>query len=285
MRNENRQTYRRRKIGDALREFREELGLTQCAASRILECSQASVSAYENGHRAIRPRDLKYILDTYGVTDELVRGRLLSLAAQGRQRGWWHNFEERFEPGVVDFASLEADASRILIFEPERVHGLLQTEAYAHAVILGSGSAVRSPRDAETEVNFRLHRQRLHEQTNPPRISVILGEGALRQLIGGPVVMREQHRKLLTMGERPHISLRVIPFSAGAHPGHGAFTILSVGIDAPLDVVAIDCLTRNWYIDEPPEIEYYTEAFEALEGFALSESDSRTLIERVAFEI
>jgi transcriptional regulator with XRE-family HTH domain len=286
MRYEDRQTYRRRKIGDALKRFREDLGLTQGAAGRLLDRSQASLSAYENGHRAIRPRDLKYILDMYEITDELVRKRLLSLAAQGRQNGWWHDFNERLEPGVVDFAALEADASHARIYDPLLVHGLLQSEEYARAIISGSGSELRSPRDVETEVSFRLRRQRLHDQEYPPRIAVVLGEAALRQLTGGPVVMRGQVLKLLTMSELPHISLQVLPFSAGAHPGgEGAFTVLGIGPDALLEVVAIDSLTRSWYVDEPSDVAHYNDAFDQLRKIALNETDSRAFIQRISSDL
>ncbi|MFG2089937.1 MULTISPECIES: helix-turn-helix domain-containing protein [unclassified Spirillospora] len=285
MRYEDRQTYRRRKIGDALKKFREDLGLTQGAAGRLLDRSQASLSAYENGHRAIRPRDLKYILDMYDITDELVRKRLLSLAKQGRQNGWWHDFNERLEPGVVDFAALEADASRARIYEPLLVHGLLQSEEYARAVIAGSGSELRSPRDIETEVSFRLRRQRLHEQ-DPPNISAIIGETALRQMMGGSAVMRQQLTKLLTMADLAHIALQILPFSAGAHPGgEGAFTILGIGPDELFEVVAIDSLTRSWYVDEPSDVDHYNEAFDQLRKIALSETDSRMLIERILSDL
>ncbi|MBO2462511.1 helix-turn-helix domain-containing protein [Actinomadura violacea] len=282
----DRQTYRRQKIGDSLRMFREGLGLTQRAACRLLDRSQASLSAYENGHRAIRPRDLKHILDVYGVTDDLVRSRLLSLAAQGRQDGWWHDFEERLEPGVVDFASLEADASSVRMFQPLLVHGLFQEEDYARAVIADSGSALRSSRDIETEVSFRISRQRLHGQARPPIMSLVLGEPALRQVMGGATVMRRQLRRLMVMGERPHINLQVLPFSAGAHPGgDGAFTILGIGPEALLEVVTVHSLTRSWYVDEPADVDHYKEAFERLCEIALPADDSQRFIERIVSEI
>ncbi|MGH3239569.1 MAG: helix-turn-helix domain-containing protein [Spirillospora sp.] len=285
MKSEDRQTYRRLRIGDALKKFREDRSLTQGAAGRLLDRSQASLSAYENGHRAIRPRDLKHILDMYGITDELVGKRLLSLAAQGRQNGWWHDFHERMEPGVVDFASLESDASHAWIYQPLLVHGLLQSEEYARAVVTASGSELRSPRDIETEVSFRLRRQRLHEQ-EPPSISVVLGETALRQLMGGPVVMRGQLLKLLTMAELPHLALHVLPFSAGAHPGcEGAFTILGIKPDAILEVVAIDSLARSWYVDEPSDVDHYKHTFDQLRKIALSQTDSRMLIERILSDL
>lgn len=285
MRYDDRMTYRRRKIGDTLRRFREERGLTQGAAGRLLERSQASLSAYENGHRAIRPRDLKHILDQYGITDQLVRQRLLSLAGQGRQRGWWHDFEERLEPGVVDFASLEADANHARIFDPNLVHGLFQTVDYARAVITGAGGAFRAPRDLDTEVEFRLKRQRVLERAQPPRVSAVLGEAALRMQMGGPEVMRRQQLKLLALGECPHVELQVLPFTAGAHPGlDGAFTILNVGTDALLEIVTVHSLTRSWYVDEPADVERYSQAFDLIRELALQEPDSRALIERIVSE-
>jgi transcriptional regulator with XRE-family HTH domain len=282
----DRQTYRRRKIGDSLRMFRESLGLTQTAACRLLDRSQASLSAYENGHRAIRPRDLKHILDVYGVTDDLVRSRLLSLAAQGRQDGWWHDFDERYEPGAVDYASLEADASCARLFDPLLVHGLLQTEQYARAVIGSSGVSMRTPQDVEVAVGFRMNRQRIHRQASPPKIAVVLGEASLRQMMGGPAVMRGQMRKLMAVSDFPHIDLRILLFSAGAHPGvDGAFTILGIGPDALVEVVAIDSLTRSWYVDEPSDVDHHNRTFELLQEMSLSQEDSRAMIERVASEV
>ncbi|GAA3977496.1 helix-turn-helix transcriptional regulator [Actinomadura viridis] len=286
MRHDRRNTYRRLKIGDALRQFREERGLTQHAAGRLLERSQASLSAYENGHRAIRPRDLKHILDQYGVTDELIRRRLLALASHGRQKGWWHDFEERLEPGVLDFASLEADASHIRIFGSQLVHGLFQTEEYAHTVISGSGMALRSPPDLETEIGFRMNRQRVHDRADPPVISAVFSEAVFRQEIGGAGVMRRQGLKLLAMAERPNVEIQVLPFSAGMHPGgDGAFTILGLGQDRLLEVVAVDSLTRSWYIDEPSDVDHYGAAFNRLRDLALCERDSRALIERIVSEV
>lgn len=275
-------TYRRRRIGEALRRFRVDLGLTQRAAGRLLEYSQASLSSYENGHRAIRPRDLKHILNEYGVTDERMRAHLLSLAGQGRQNGWWHDFDERMAPGIVDFASLESSASHARIFDPQLVTGLFQTEDYARAVISGVGESSCAARTIDTGVEFRLSRQRIHEKSEPPKIFAVLGEAALHQMIGGREVMRLQRRRLLHLGERPHIHLQILPFEVGGHPGvDGAFTILSMDSTGLLDVVGVDSLTRTWYVDEPADVERYGKVFERLQEMALSESDSRTLIERI----
>lgn len=120
-----RPSFRFRRIGETPRTIRQEIGWTLETAGRVLDRSAASLSAIENGLQAIRPRDLKHILDQYGVTDPARRGPLLALAGQGRQKGWWHTFEERLAPFTLDFASLESDATAIRSFELHLVPGLL----------------------------------------------------------------------------------------------------------------------------------------------------------------
>jgi transcriptional regulator with XRE-family HTH domain len=284
---EERRAYRRRKIGDALREFREARGLTQGEAAQLIDRSASSLSAFENGLQSIRPRDLLYILDEYGVTDEAVRKRLLSLARQGRQYGWWHTFEQRLDPSVLDFASLESDASRLRIFTPTYVHGLFQTEDYARAIITLAGKGLPSSRSVETEIEFRLGRQRdLVRAGRSVRVEVILGEAALHQMSGGAELRTAQLDRLLAESGRPGFDLRVLPFSAGFHAGaEGPFTILDVGPEPDFQVVTVHSLTRSWYIDEVAELHIYGETFDRIREVAMSEPDSRNMIEGLRSEV
>ncbi|MEU8799941.1 helix-turn-helix transcriptional regulator [Spirillospora sp. NPDC048819] len=284
MTSDDRLSYRRRKIGQALRRYREERNLTQDAAARLVERSPASLSAYENGHRAIRPRDLRQILDHYGVTEEKERKRLLDLAAQGRKEGWWRDYMSHEDAFSVDFASLEAESSRSRSFETVAVPGLLQTEAYTRAVFAAYEPVRVQPRD-KNAIAFRMARQRILDRPSM-RAAWIIGEPVLRLMVGGRDVMRSQCWKLVEVTEREHLDLRVVPGTVGAHPGMaGSFTILDVGSDDPMKVVAVDCLTRGWLIDEPPSIEYYERVYAELQALALSKSDSRALIEAIASEL
>ncbi|WP_147341222.1 helix-turn-helix domain-containing protein [Actinomadura logoneensis] len=280
------QSYRRRKIGLALRQFREALGWTQEAAARRLDRSQASLSAYENGHRAIRPRDLEQILDRYGVRDVRQRQQLMDLAAQGRRDGWWHSFEERQDPTVVDFASLEADSSRIRSWELHLVPGLLQTEGYAR-VLLGSYDGVLdAPQDVESSLQFRLNRQQVLRGEDPPRVEWVIGEAALRLQVGGPEVMRAQLDALREASQLRHVDLRVLPFAVGGHPGvDGPFSIIDVVPDESMQVVAVHSLSRSWYIDDPVNVGTYVRSFEKLQSLALTRSGSRERIEQIASEL
>jgi hypothetical protein len=114
---------------------------------------------------------------------------------------------------------LEADAEEIRVFDPLLIHGLLQTEDYAHAVIAGSGIELRTSRVMNVEVEFRMSRQQILHRDFPPRLWAVLGEATLRQRMGGAAVMDAQLERLLVVGNMPHISLQVLPFTAGAHPG------------------------------------------------------------------
>ncbi|MBC6461837.1 helix-turn-helix domain-containing protein [Actinomadura sp. HBU206391] len=211
-----RPSFRFRRIGETLRVIRQENGWTLETAGRVLDRSAASLSAIENGLQPIRPRDLKHILDEYGVTDPARRDPLLALAGQGRQKGWWHTFEQRLSPTTLDFASLESDATAIRSFELHVVPGLLQTREYATKVIGGSGVELRTSRAMEIEIDFRMARQRILTGTRPPQLSTVIGEAALRQMMGDQATMRRQLDKLLVASRLPHVHLQVLPFASGS---------------------------------------------------------------------
>ncbi|MFA1551151.1 helix-turn-helix domain-containing protein [Actinomadura chokoriensis] len=282
MTSDDRLSYRRRKIGQALRRYREERNLTQDAAARLVERSPATLSAYENGHRAVRPRDLRQILDHYGITDERERSRLLDLATQGRKDGWWLGYRERTDPFIVDYASLEGDASRIRSFETQVIPGLLQTEEYTKAIFSAYDSVRPDPRK-DGATSFRMARQRILADA-PPQVTWILGEMALRVPVGGREVMKKQLKKILHVTTAPHLSLHVLPLAVGAHPGlDGSFSILDIGADGSTSVVAVHSLVRSWFIDESASVDHYERTYGVLAATALTEPESRNLIEEIVF--
>ena len=130
-----------------------------------------------------------------------------------------------------------------------------------------------------------MRRQRI--LTNPSlRVTWILSETVLRMLVAGPDVMKEQFGKILEVTDDSRFELRAVPFTVGAHPGmDGSFSILDVGVEDPLKVVAVHSLTRSWLIDEPPRIDRYEWAFERLSSLALSKADSQNLIKKIASEL
>lgn len=272
-----------RRIGRTLRELREDAGLTLSTAGRRLERSSASLSMIENGMQPIRPRDLAFILDFYGVGDGALRESLLHLAAQGRQKDWTHRYEGRISAAGLDYASCEADSALIRAFELYLVPGLLQTEEYARAVM--DAGPPSGTRDNAELVAFRMARQAIVARAAPPRLVAVIGEAALRQRVGGGPVMRAQIERLIEATALDHVEIRVLPFTAGARPGlDGRFNLFDLRAPGRLTVVVVEDLTRISFRERDEEAAVFAAVFDRLRAAALEETCSRELMKRIRSE-
>jgi transcriptional regulator with XRE-family HTH domain len=277
-------TIRLRRLGTALRRYREDAGLSLEEAVRLLQRSASSLSRIEKGLHHIPVRDLEYILGKYGVTDEAATARMYDWCRNGRRKGWWQKYADDLSAETMDLIGLEADAVSIDFFELILIPGLLQTEDYARTLI-GQGPFAHDSDRVERLVAVRMKRQQVLARPAPPRIGAIVDEAALHRQVGGPYVMRAQLRLLAEAARLPHVTLQVLPFAAGAHKGlDGAFKILDVGGPGDLRVVTVDSLTQISYREEDDEIRTYAEAFEHLRAAALPEADSRAMIDRLVSE-
>jgi transcriptional regulator with XRE-family HTH domain len=279
MADEQRPTVRSRKLGMMLRRIREDRNLSTHAAARLLNRSQASISKLETGHRGIHRPSLENMLDRYGVQDEQLRETLFRLAREARQKGWWQSYGGTLSPEDMDFIGLEADSASIRFFELILIPGLLQTEAYARALI-GQGGFSSDLRLVDRLVEIRMKRQRVLTRPEPPEVCAVLDEAALRRQVGGPEVMRAQLRHLIEASHQPRVSLQVLPFAAGSYLGMaGAFIVMDVGEHGHFQVAKIDSLTEMSYREEPQQVRTYTAIFDRLRANALPEADTRALIE------
>ncbi|WP_021598834.1 helix-turn-helix domain-containing protein [Actinomadura welshii] len=277
-------TTRRRKIGRVLRQLREEAGYTLKTAGKQLERSPSSLSQIENGVQWLRLRDLGFILDQYNVPTDL-RAALMTLSEQDRQPGWWDAYRDLVTPEALDRASLEHDASRIITTETTFIPGLLQTEAYARAVIQGIVPR-HLPATVERYVEFRLTRHEILERAEPPMFEVMVDEAALRRMRGGRTVMRSQLRRLLNQSEIDYIVLQVMPLAVDAGPEYaGQFQLLDVGTPPILSVVHTEHLIGQWVLEGEAETTRYRHTFEQHRSSALSESASRDLINQIISEL
>jgi transcriptional regulator with XRE-family HTH domain len=278
-------TIRLRRLGMALRDHREAAGLTLDEAARVLMRSPSSLSRIEKGLHHVPVRDLEYILGKYGVTDPAVRDRLFDWSRNGRKKGWWQRYATDLSPEMMDFIGLEADATFIALFELIVVPGLLQTDAYARALI-ERGPFADDPDRVDRLVAVRIRRQELLQRLNPPKLWTVLDEAALRRQVGGRSLMRTQFSHLVDVCALPHVTLQVIPFAAGTHRGvSGAFKILDVGDRGDLRIVTVDSLTAMSYREEEADVQAYSAAFDGLRATALSEQDSQKLIARLMSEL
>ncbi|MCW2890494.1 MAG: hypothetical protein JWL58_7356 [Streptosporangiaceae bacterium] len=272
-------TLRRRELGARLRKLRQDAGLTsEEVASRLL-CSLTKVSRMETGERTATLRDIRDLCQIYEITDPLVREGLNTLAREARQRGWWQNYEDLGK--VTTLIDLQTAAVSVTEYQTSVVPGLLQTEVYTRAIIRGLLPGIRQE-TLEERTEARLVRQRLLEGEDAPRYWVLLDESVLRRQIGGHVAMKAQLEKLITMADLSNITIQVIPYEVGAHPGlNSNFTFLEFGEELIGPVVFVEGLAGDLYLEHRTDIERYREAIEHLRAVAISPVESLNFIKKI----
>jgi transcriptional regulator with XRE-family HTH domain len=279
----------RRRLGAELRTLREQAGLTIEDVAQELECSVSKVSRLETGQGIPKVRDVRDLLDRYEVTDQAYRDRMMRLVRDGQRQGWWHDFSDVLAPDPEDplvsdnisrYVALEQDSRNVRSFEPTLVHGLLQTEGYARAVLHELSTA--DPDTTDRLVEFRMRRQRrLYADEDPLTIHVILDEGVLHRLVGGEQVMRAQLKRLLDDAKRPNITIQVLPFSIGAHPSaDGPFGILTFPDSDDYDLVYVEGHLGDLYLEKEHDVHTYEKMFNRLVDLCLTTGQSTALISK-----
>ena len=271
-------TVQRRRLGIELRHLREAAGRTIDEVARVLECSDSKVSRIENGQVSASPRDVRDMLELYGVSPER-REELVQFARTARKRGWWEAYSET---DAVPLVGLEVAAQHILAYEPAVVHGLLQTEAYARALIRAHRPDI-SAEQIQRRVEFRMARQDIFTTDTPPKLEILLEECAVRRPVGGLKTMREQLQHLLEAMALPTVTLRVLPLSVGEHAGmSGAFTVYRFAERTDPDVVYLEHTASDLYVESPDQVERYNSAFARLRTAALDLGGSASFLEDLA---
>lgn len=280
----------RRRLGAELRRLREGAGLKIEQVAAELECSVSKVSRLETGKGIPKARDVRDLLDRYRVTDAAQRDRLFRWGRDGQRQGWWSEYsdvlvadlDDRLVPDGWDrYVALEADAAAIASFEPLVVHGLLQTEEYARAVLgaLSSATTAREQSRFDRWIEVRMRRQQRLYADQPLRLDLVLDEAALRRPIGGDGAMRRQLQRLLDDSERPGITIQVLPFSVGMHRAiAGSFVLLRFEDADDHDMVYIESHVGNLYLERTEDVATYEGLVESLHGAALDVQRSRDLI-------
>lgn len=266
-----------RRLGGELTKHRLAAGLTQGQAAKVISASTGKVARMESGWVPMRDPDIRILCELYEVSDPATVGGLLELARVDRERrkakGWWSEF-----PGLgamKEYVTLESVATAIKTWQVAYVPGLLQCEAY-----------VRALKPDQDFVGARLARQRRLDGDSPLRLHAVVYEAALRNLIGGAAVMRQQLEHLALASERTNVTVRILPFSAGAQVGIGcAYNVLSFTDPGAMDVVYIEIPRTQVWIEGGDEATEHDEMFERIAGEALDEPASRTFIRSLSKEL
>jgi transcriptional regulator with XRE-family HTH domain len=276
-------TLRRRRLSAELRRIRTSAGMTSVEVTKRLGWASGKLTRMERGEWVRpNPRDIQDLLDVYEIVDVHHREELTRWAREGRERGWWHPYRDMLSESYTTFVGLEAEASTERAFELAVIPGLLQTADYARA-LFRHGPVEISAEEINDRVEVRLARQQVLTGPDPLRLSVVIDEAALHRPAGSEETMRRQMAHLLETAELPRITLQVIPFRKGRHPGStGPFTILEFPEQQDPEAVYLENLAGELFVEEPADVDRFRSAFERLAAIADSPEDTIHMIAGLA---
>lgn len=267
--------------------LRKDSGLTQEQVAQRLDWSPSKLIRVEGGRSSITKVDLDALLHMYGITSESQRERLQALNRGARERAWWADYRDEIIPEYLEYVGYEAGAAFIRQYTAGYISGLLQTPEYAEILTANSVDAVR----VGAVVKIRLQRQaELAKRSIPPRQYHVIDEGVIRRHIGisqDPAIMPNQLRHIAARAEgEESLTVRVLPFKAGAHPGlSGPFTLLEFDGSMP-DLLYLDSgRDVSLITGSDPRIAQYADDFEVLVETALPAVESIEFLRQVAEEM
>lgn len=272
-------TLRAQWLGKKLKELREQNGLKLTDAAEYLQRSFSAISKFESGALPVREPEVLALMDLYGVEGEQQRAALLKLSNEISRTGWWEKYSGEVADWFVDYMWLESRAERIQAFDITPINGLMQTASYAEALIRAVNPH-ESSAQLERGVELRTSRQGILQGENPMTLEILMEEAALRRVVGGREVMKEQLRHLLDCMERPNIEIRVIPFEAGALASpDGGFRLMVM--EEPFPLIAYAVSPAGGFYVEAAEADRLLALYDRLRSIASSPSESAALVSSI----
>lgn len=262
---------RRWRLGKRLREMREAAGKSQDDAALYLGVKRPTISRIENGRHGILPRNVRFLCQLYGIGAPQV-DMLVRQAEESNERGWWVSYSDTMPDWFETYVGFESDAQEIRTYESELVPGLLQVPSYVRAIRAAyRGDDGNDDPGIAKLVEFRQERQKRLE-ARPPTLRVVLNEAVLRRAVGD---MHEQVGYLVEIARRDFVTLQILPFEAGPHPGmKSSFSLLTLPGEPAPNFVYLEHDEGAIYLERPTDLTRYTHAFEVLTRLALSPSES-----------
>lgn len=276
-----------RRLGGELLRLRDASGKTQQQAAATINATQSKIVKMERGWVPMRDPDIRMLCEFYGADDRRTVARLSELARLDRERrkakGWWQHSPDA--GALAEYIAMEDAASQLRTWQLSLIPGLLQTADYARSLAVSDG-VWEDPDDIERIVEVRMKRQERLHGDNPLNVYAIVWEAALRQLVGGPDVMRAQLEHLLKVSELPNVRLQVLPFRTGGHPCvTGSFNIMSFADAEAVDVVHVDTIASTVWVENEEEGSVYASFFDRTARLGLAQHDAVRLIERISQEM
>ncbi|MCX5526246.1 helix-turn-helix transcriptional regulator [Streptomyces bobili] len=276
-------TERQKRLGVEMRKLRTAAGMTGEFAAGLLGVDRGKISNIESGTRAISAERLRTLACNCDCDDEAYVDALVEMA-QPAERGWWEQYRGSLPTGILDIAELEHHAVRIRSIHVVHMPGLLQSSDHAQAVFKAALPPLPE-HEVALRIAHRLERQRILEGDTPTAYVGMLHEAALRMQFGGRKVARGQLEHLLAASERPHVTLRVIPFEAGSFPGAGQTVVYLEGPVPRLDTVQIDSAHGPEFLYQEAQLSKYRTQLDWMEERALSPEESHGFIQDIANQL
>jgi transcriptional regulator with XRE-family HTH domain len=276
----------RRRLRTELRTARLNKELTQEQVARAMEWSLSKMNRIEKAKTGISTNDLKVLLPLYGITDKIRTQELLDLARAARQPGWWQQYGDVAPGRLLELIDFESAASAVHQFETTFVPGILQTEEYALAILQEFHSGNMPDENVRKLVELRTRRRDLLVGADAPKFSFVLDESVVHRVVGNPAATSKQFKHLVSTAELPGVTIQIVPFRAGLHPGMGgAFEVVEFDDTDDENIVYFEDQRGDFISDDPAEASRYLKAFHLIEEKSLAPADSVALLRKAAAEM
>ncbi|MFD4525226.1 helix-turn-helix domain-containing protein [Streptomyces sp. NPDC058470] len=262
-------TERQRRLGAELRKLREQAGYSVTEGGEFIGMGRAHLGHVEAGRTAIPAEKLRTLCHSYGCTREPLIDALVAMG-EDSGKGWWTEYRRTLSQPVLDLAELEAAADALFSYESLFIPGVLQTPEYTRSIFR---SSERPHDDLERAVQFRMERQQILTQPEPPTLHAVIHEAALHVRFGGAAVMRRQLLHLIRMAELPHITIQVLPFTAEGLSAFSTPFLLVHSHGSALETVLVEDPAATIYVNESDAVLPYRTRFDRLRAASLPPLD------------
>lgn len=252
-------------------------------AAEQLGTNRTGISNIEAGRFGVSHERVRALARIYECADVAYIDALAAMAEE-RVKGWWEEYRGGVSTGALDVAEMEYHARALRTVQIMHVPGLLQTEDYAQ-VVLATAIPKPAPAELRRRLSYRMKRRDILDKADPPQCTFLIHEAAMRMTVGGPKVMRTQLERLLEASERDNITVRAIPFSAGAFHNTGMSTVYASGPVPKLDTVHLDVSHGSALLDAETHLANYRAIMDAVEEIALPPEGTRELIHDIAQQL
>lgn len=265
----------RRRLRTELRTARLDSDLTQEQVARAMEWSMSKMNRIEKAKSGISANDLKVLLPFLGIKDKKRTEELIALARAARESPWWSRYKDVAPEKLLELIDYESAASAVSQFESMFIPGILQTDEYARAVLQVFYDQKSAAERLTAMVDLRTTRTGLLTRENAPRFSFVLDESVIHRVVGSSAIMSRQFQHLASFAKLPNVTIQVVPFTAGPHPGmNGPFEVVQFADTPDENIVFLEGPRGDIISEDPVETEYYLETFTRITAASLGPSDS-----------